>query len=45
MLDASISRGSRMREPVTLTPKTLAILDKHEPVNAKQAELLTDHLT
>ncbi len=43
--DASSSRGSRMRNPVTLTPEILAMLDMHKPDKAKQAKLLTKHLT
>lgn len=39
--DASNSRGSRMRDPISLTPEILAMLDRHEPDKAKQAKLLT----
>jgi hypothetical protein len=41
LLDASSSRGSRMRDPVILTPEILAMLERHEPDKAKQAKLLT----
>ena len=43
--DASSSRGSRMRDPATLTPEILAMLDSHEPDKSKQTKLLTEHLT
>ncbi len=33
-----------MRDPVTLTLEILGILDRHEPDEAKQAKLLTEHL-
>jgi hypothetical protein len=33
-----------MRDPVTLTPEILSMLDRHEPDKSKQAKLLTDHL-
>ena len=33
-----------MRDPISLTPEILAMLDKHEPDKAKQAKLLTEHL-
>ena len=33
--DASNSRGSRMRDPMTLTPEMLAMMDKHELDKAK----------
>ena len=42
---ASSSRGSRGREPVPLTPEILLLLDRLEPDNGKQAQLLTEHLT
>ena len=42
---ASRSRGSRMRDPVTFTPEILAMMVSHEPEKAKQAKLLTEHLT
>ena len=42
--DASSSKGSRMRDPMTLTPEILAMLDRHEKDKAKQAKLLTKHL-
>jgi len=29
--DASSSRGRRMRDPISLTPEILAMLDRHEP--------------
>ena len=41
---ASNSRGARMRDPINLTPKILALLDRHEPDKSKQAKLLTVHL-
>jgi len=34
-----------MRDPVTLTPELLAMLERHEPDKAKQAKLLTKHLS
>jgi uncharacterized protein with PIN domain len=34
-----------MRDPISLTPGILAMLDKHEPGEAKQAKLLTEHLS
>ena len=42
--DASSCRGSRMRDPVTLTPEILAMLERHKSNKAKQAKLLTEHL-
>jgi len=44
VLDASSSRCSRMRYPVTLTPEILAMLDRYEPDKATQVKLLTGHL-
>jgi len=41
VLDASSSRGSHMRDPLTLTPEILSMMDKHDPDKAKQAKLLT----
>ena len=43
--DASSTRGSKMRDPATLTPEILAMLDRHEPDKSKQAKILTEHLT
>jgi len=43
--DASSSRGSRMRDPVTLTPEILAMLERHEPDKVKQAKMLIKHLS
>ena len=43
--DASSSSGSRMRDPISLTPEILAMLDRHEPDKAKQAKLLIEHLS
>ena len=34
-----------MRDPISLTPEILAMLDKHEPDKTKQAKLLTKHLS
>ena len=34
-----------MRDPISLTPEILAMLDMHEPDKAKQAKLLTKHLS
>jgi hypothetical protein len=34
-----------LRGPVTLTPKILVILDRHEPGKAKKAKLLREHMT
>jgi len=45
IVDASNSKGSRMRDPMTLTPEILAMLERHEPDKAKQAKLLTDYLS
>ena len=42
---ASISRGSRGREPTPLTPEVLQLMDRLEPDKGKQARLLTEHLT
>ena len=36
---------SRMRDPTTLTPEILSMLERHEPDKAKQAKLLTKHLS
>jgi len=36
---ASSSRGSRMRDPVTLTPEILAMLDRHEPDKVKKNQV------
>jgi electron transfer flavoprotein alpha subunit len=33
-----------MRDPISLTPEILAMLDRHEPDKAKQTKLLTSHL-
>jgi len=33
-----------MRDPISLIPEILAMLDKHEPDKIKQAEMLTEHL-
>ena len=44
VLDASSSRGSRMRDQVTLTPEIVAMLERHEPDKAKQAKIFTEHL-
>ena len=33
-----------MRDPISLTPEILAMLDRHEPNKSKQAKLLTEHL-
>ena len=33
-----------MRDPISLTPKIQAMLDRHEPDKSKQAKLLTEHL-
>jgi hypothetical protein len=32
-----------MRDPISLTPEMMAMLDKHEPDKAKQAKLLAEH--
>ena len=45
MSDASSSKSSLMRDPITLTPKIQAMLDIHESDKAKQAKFLTEHLT
>jgi len=42
--DASNSRGSRMRDPVSLTPGIMAMLDRHEPDKDKPAKLRMEHL-
>jgi len=42
--DANSSRGARMRDPIQLTPKILAMVDRHEPNKSKHAKLLTKHL-
>jgi len=42
--DASTSRGNRLRDPISLAPKILAMMDRHEPAKGKQAQLLTKHL-
>jgi hypothetical protein len=34
-----------MRDPISLTPEILAMLDRHEPDKAKQAKLRTEHLS
>ena len=34
-----------MRDPISLTPEILAMLDRHEPDKTKQAKLLTEHLS
>jgi len=34
-----------MRDPISLTPKILAMLERHEPDKAKHAKLLTKHLS
>ena len=41
----SRSRGSRVRDPVPLTPEILHFLDRLEPDKGKQAKMLTEHLT
>ena len=41
---ANSSRGARMRDPISRTPKIMAMLDMHEPDKTKQAKLLTEHL-
>ena len=33
--DASSSRGSILRDPITMTPEILAMLDRHEPDKGK----------
>jgi len=38
------SRGSKLRDPITLTPEILAMLERHEPDKRKEAQLLTEHL-
>jgi hypothetical protein len=45
--NASSSRGrsSRGREPVTLTPDILQLLDRYEPDKARHAQLLMEHMT
>ena len=43
--DANSSRGARARDPISLTPEILAMLDMHEPDKSKQAKLLTEHLS
>ena len=35
--DASSSRGSRLRDSISLTPEILAMLERHELDNGKQA--------
>jgi len=42
--DASSSRGSKLRDLITLTPEILAMIDRHEPDKGKHAQLLTEHL-
>ena len=44
MSDASSSWGSMLRDPISLTPKILAMLDMHEPDKGKHAQILTEHL-
>ena len=34
-----------MRDPISLTPEILAMLERHEPDKAKQVKLLTEHLS
>ena len=34
-----------MRDPISLTPEILAMLDRHELDKSKQAKLLTEHLS
>ena len=34
-----------MREPISLTPEILVMLNRHEPDKAKHAKLLTEHLS
>ncbi len=36
--------GSRMRDPISLTPEILAMLDRHEPDKAKHAKLTIENL-
>jgi len=42
---ASSSRGSRGRDPISLTPEIVLLLNRLEPDKGKQARLLTEHLT
>ena len=42
--DASSSRGSRLRDHISLTPKILAVLDRHNPDKGKHVQLLAKHL-
>jgi hypothetical protein len=34
-----------MRDPMTLTPEILDVMERHEPDKAKLAKILTKHLT
>jgi hypothetical protein len=43
--DARCSRGARIRDPISLTPEILAMMDRHEPDKSKHAKLLTEHLS
>jgi len=43
--DAKSSRRARMKDPISLTPNILAILDSHESDKSKHAKLLTEHLS
>jgi len=45
VLDANNSRGSRMRDPISLTPEIMAMLDGHEPDKTKNAKLFREHLS
>jgi len=42
--DAINSRGARTRDPISLTPEILAMLNRHEPDKSKKAKLLTEDL-
>jgi hypothetical protein len=41
----SVSRGSRVWDPIPLTPKILHLLDRLQPYKGKHAKMLTAHLT
>ncbi len=43
--DANNSRGARVRDPISLTPAILAMMDMLEPDKSKQAKLLTEHFS
>jgi hypothetical protein len=34
-----------MRDPISLTPEIMAMLERHEPDNIKQVKLLTKHIS